>query len=70
VDGNIVVNIYEKKFIFSGAFILLVNIFIYELGISLKNERITAIVERVKQTVFPPVAVSSSVGDIRPLPPL
>lgn len=35
IKGGITINEYEKKIIFSASFILLINIFIYQIGVSL-----------------------------------
>jgi hypothetical protein len=41
------INIYEKKFIFGGALILLINIFIYEFGVItfLQNQNLKPAIE-------------------------
>lgn len=48
VNGNVLVNMYEKKLIFSGSFILLINILIYQLHITF-TDKITYIVDYIKK---------------------
>lgn len=52
VSGGVFIQEYEKKFIFSGAAILLLNIFIYEVGISLKIDKIKEWIEIWKSKLF------------------
>ncbi len=49
LSGGITVNEYEKKFIFTASFILLINIFIYELGISLDVNKLRMYIDKFKQ---------------------
>lgn len=57
IDGNVDINIYEKKFIFNGSLILLINILIYEFGVLtfIQNQnikiKIDAFVEKVKEKI-------------------
>ena len=50
VNGNVLVNMYEKKLIFSGSLVLLINILIYQLHITFTN-KITYIVDYIKNIV-------------------
>jgi hypothetical protein len=51
-DGGVLVNVYEKKIIFSGAAILLINMLLYEFGIYLQNTKINDYFLRVKKTIM------------------
>jgi hypothetical protein len=51
-NGGIFINEYEKKFIFSGSVILLLNIIIYEIGISLNVDKLKTHIDILKEWVF------------------
>lgn len=56
--GNIYIYEYDKKFIFSGSLILLLNLFIYELGISLNTNNITSFIEKWKSKLISKISPS------------
>jgi len=52
IKGSILVNEYEKKFIFDVSFILLINILIYELGISLNLDKVKPYIDELKSKII------------------
>lgn len=51
-SGGTFINEYEKKFIFSGSVILLINIMIYEVGISLNVDKVKGYIDSFKERIF------------------
>jgi hypothetical protein len=51
-NGGVFINEYEKKFIFSGSVILLINVLIYEIGIKIDVNKWKGRIESYKQWLF------------------
>ena len=51
LSGGVTVNEYEKKFIFTASAILLINILIYEVGISLNIDKVKTYIDKLKREV-------------------
>ncbi len=52
IKGGITINEYEKKIIFSASFILLINIFIYQIGISSDIVKANDNISKIKSKIF------------------
>ena len=52
IKGGITINEYEKKIIFSASFILLINIFIYQIGISSDIVKANDYISKIKSKLF------------------
>jgi hypothetical protein len=51
-NGGVLINEYEKKFIFSGSVILLINIIIYEIGIKIDVDKMKTRIDNYKEWLF------------------
>lgn len=51
-NGGVFINEYEKKFIFSGSVILLINVIIYEIGIKIDVNKWKNRIDVYKEMIF------------------